>query len=180
MFASRLDSSCCAGPSAVLAALVASGIACDTFQFVGFLHAKQGQRQKQLKQLAGGWPLLHAYSASTQVVTASPCVSLTQNNKRRFTDPSLTRQSLQSGHLLLRHVPSQQVSHTGVPEIIQACRRVHCRDVLAPLRPKRGRCSRWLSNTDILRPSTRAGGCACGHGERPWTRTPVCLSPGAH
>ena len=45
-----------AGPSAVLAALVASGIACDTFQFVGFLHAKQGQRQKQLKQLAGGCP----------------------------------------------------------------------------------------------------------------------------
>lgn len=50
------DSDCmhCAGPSAVLAALVASGIACDTFQFVGFLHAKQGQRQKQLKRLAGG------------------------------------------------------------------------------------------------------------------------------
>ena len=49
---------CCAGPSAVLAALVASGIACDTFEFVGFLHAKQGQRQKQLQQLAGSYLLL--------------------------------------------------------------------------------------------------------------------------
>ena len=42
-----------AGPSAVLAALVASGLACDAFQFVGFLPAKQGQRLKQLQQLAG-------------------------------------------------------------------------------------------------------------------------------
>ena len=51
---------CSAGPSAVLAALVASGIACDTFQFVGFLHAKQGQRQKQLKQLAGSHSIYFA------------------------------------------------------------------------------------------------------------------------
>ena len=42
-----------AGPSAVPAALVASGLACDAFQFVGFLPARQGQRLKQLQQLAG-------------------------------------------------------------------------------------------------------------------------------
>ena len=42
-----------AGPSAVLAALVASGLSCDAFHFVGFLPAKPGQRQKQLQQLAG-------------------------------------------------------------------------------------------------------------------------------
>lgn len=42
-----------AGPSAVLAALVASGLSCEAFQSVGFLPAKPGQRQKQLQQLAG-------------------------------------------------------------------------------------------------------------------------------
>ena len=42
-----------AGPSAVLAALIASGLACDAFQFVGFLPTKQGRRLKQLQQLAG-------------------------------------------------------------------------------------------------------------------------------
>ena len=42
-----------AGPSAVLAALVASGLSCEAFHFVGFLPAKPGQRQKQLQQLAG-------------------------------------------------------------------------------------------------------------------------------
>ena len=66
----------CAGPSAVLAALVASGIACDTFQFVGFLHAKQGQRQKQLKQLAGVCPS-HLARASLLVIH-----SLTQSQSQ--------------------------------------------------------------------------------------------------
>ena len=37
----------------MLAALVASGLSCDAFQFVGFLPAKPGQRQKQLQQLTG-------------------------------------------------------------------------------------------------------------------------------
>lgn len=46
-----------AGPSAVLAALVASGLSCDAFHFVGFLPAKPGQRQKQLQQLAGVAPV---------------------------------------------------------------------------------------------------------------------------
>ena len=40
------------GPSALIAALTASGLPTDEFHFVGFLPHKSGQRQNKLKQLA--------------------------------------------------------------------------------------------------------------------------------
>src|SRR5688572_18497153 len=41
------------GPSAVIAALTASGLPAETFHFVGFLPHKSGQRRKRLEQLGG-------------------------------------------------------------------------------------------------------------------------------
>jgi len=41
------------GPSAPLAALVASGLATDRFQFCGFLPPKQGARLEAIKKLKG-------------------------------------------------------------------------------------------------------------------------------
>ncbi len=41
------------GPSALLAALVSSGLPSDTFLFAGFLPSKAGQRAARLKELAG-------------------------------------------------------------------------------------------------------------------------------
>jgi len=43
------------GPSAVLAALVASGLPTAEFTFIGFLPAKPTARTQKLQQLAGGW-----------------------------------------------------------------------------------------------------------------------------
>ena len=42
------------GPSAVLAALVASGLPTAEFMFIGFLPAKPTARLQKLQQLAGG------------------------------------------------------------------------------------------------------------------------------
>src|SRR5712691_5523912 len=41
------------GPSALIAALTASGLAADEFHFIGFLPHKSGQRRKQLAGLEG-------------------------------------------------------------------------------------------------------------------------------
>jgi 16S rRNA (cytidine1402-2'-O)-methyltransferase len=41
------------GPSAVMAALAAAGLATDSFYFGGFLPRKQGERRKLLEQLSG-------------------------------------------------------------------------------------------------------------------------------
>jgi 16S rRNA (cytidine1402-2'-O)-methyltransferase len=41
------------GPSAVIAALTASGLAADEFHFIGFLPHKSGQRRRKLEELKG-------------------------------------------------------------------------------------------------------------------------------
>ena len=57
-----------AGPSAVLAALVGSGLPTDAFQFAGFLPARSGQRLKRLEQLAGKC----AFSSGCCILPAAP------------------------------------------------------------------------------------------------------------
>ncbi|MGH9531239.1 MAG: 16S rRNA (cytidine(1402)-2'-O)-methyltransferase [Terriglobales bacterium] len=52
------------GPSAVMAALAASGLPTDSFRFAGFLPAKQGQRRKALEQVRD--------SESTEVFYEAP------------------------------------------------------------------------------------------------------------
>ena len=58
------------GPSAVLAALVASGLPTAEFMFIGFLPAKAAARLRKLRQLAG--------EGSSWLQLESPCRHLTR------------------------------------------------------------------------------------------------------
>jgi 16S rRNA (cytidine1402-2'-O)-methyltransferase len=56
------------GPSAVLAALAASGLGTDAFHFAGFLPAKQGQRRKTLEALRHEPATLIFYEAPHRIL----------------------------------------------------------------------------------------------------------------
>ncbi len=58
------------GPSAVLAALAASGLATDAFRFGGFLPHKAGQRLKLLESLAGEPETMIFYEAPHRILAA--------------------------------------------------------------------------------------------------------------
>lgn len=58
------------GPSAMLAALVASGLPTDQFHFGGFLPHKQGQRRKMLESLADEPATLIFYEAPHRILEA--------------------------------------------------------------------------------------------------------------
>jgi 16S rRNA (cytidine1402-2'-O)-methyltransferase len=58
------------GPSAFLAALVASGLATDAFSFGGFLPSKQGQRRAALEKLRGADTTHIFYEAPHRIVDA--------------------------------------------------------------------------------------------------------------
>jgi 16S rRNA (cytidine1402-2'-O)-methyltransferase len=58
------------GPSAVIAALAASGMPAETFLFAGFLPARAGARRRALKELAG--PLSQAALAITLILYEAP------------------------------------------------------------------------------------------------------------
>ena len=55
------------GPSAPLAALVASGLATERFQFCGFLPPKQGARMEAIKSLKGALSRPHSQDAAILV-----------------------------------------------------------------------------------------------------------------
>jgi len=55
------------GPSALVAALTASGLATDEFHFIGFLPHKPGQRQKRLERLKGYEGTLVIYESPYRV-----------------------------------------------------------------------------------------------------------------
>ena len=58
------------GPSAALAALAGSGLPTDAFHFGGFLPAKEGQRERVLKELAEETATLVFYEAPHRVLEA--------------------------------------------------------------------------------------------------------------
>lgn len=58
------------GPSAILAALVASGLSTDAFYFGGFLPRKNGERERLLASLAGLDATLVFYESPHRVVSA--------------------------------------------------------------------------------------------------------------
>jgi 16S rRNA (cytidine1402-2'-O)-methyltransferase len=55
------------GPSALIAALAASGLATDAFEFRGFLPAKSGQRRTVLEQLRGAEHTVVVYEAPHRI-----------------------------------------------------------------------------------------------------------------
>jgi 16S rRNA (cytidine1402-2'-O)-methyltransferase len=56
------------GPCALITALSASGLACDSFLFLGFLPAKQGLRQKALDEISAVNHTLVFYESSHRIV----------------------------------------------------------------------------------------------------------------
>jgi len=58
------------GPSALLAALVASGLPSDAFVYLGFLPRKAGERQRLLESVAGEPRTLVAYEAPHRLLEA--------------------------------------------------------------------------------------------------------------
>src|SRR5579859_455998 len=58
------------GPSAVIAALAASGLATDSFQFLGFLPARSGERRTMLESLRAAEQTTVLYEAPHRVVEA--------------------------------------------------------------------------------------------------------------
>jgi 16S rRNA (cytidine1402-2'-O)-methyltransferase len=55
------------GPSALVAALTASGLPTDEFHFIGFLPHKSGQRRKKLESLAGAAGTLVLYESPFRI-----------------------------------------------------------------------------------------------------------------
>jgi 16S rRNA (cytidine1402-2'-O)-methyltransferase len=58
------------GPSALVAALAASGLATDEFLFLGFLPSREGERRKALRALAGEPRTMVIYEAPHRLVDA--------------------------------------------------------------------------------------------------------------
>jgi 16S rRNA (cytidine1402-2'-O)-methyltransferase len=58
------------GPSALLSALVASGLPTDAFNFMGFLPAKSGQREKLLEEIREETATLIFYEAPHRILEA--------------------------------------------------------------------------------------------------------------
>ena len=56
------------GPSAILAALAASGLATDSFRFEGFLPAKHGQRRRVLERLRDAQNTVVFYEAPHRII----------------------------------------------------------------------------------------------------------------
>ncbi len=56
------------GPSAVLAALAASGLPTDQFRFIGFLPPKTGARRRLLEELAGETATVIAYESPHRIL----------------------------------------------------------------------------------------------------------------
>jgi len=71
------------GPSALIAALVASGLATDAFHFGGFLPARSGARRTLLQQLAGRPETLAFYEAPHRIVDVLEDVVATLGPDRR-------------------------------------------------------------------------------------------------
>jgi 16S rRNA (cytidine1402-2'-O)-methyltransferase len=59
-----------AGPSAALAALVASGLPCETFRFIGFLPARHNARRTTLRSLLDEQTTVIAYESPHRILEA--------------------------------------------------------------------------------------------------------------
>jgi 16S rRNA (cytidine1402-2'-O)-methyltransferase len=79
------------GPSALLAALAASGLATDAFHFGGFLPAKEGQRRRTLEALRGENATLIFYEAPHRIVETLQAVEEVLGPRRVVVARELTK-----------------------------------------------------------------------------------------
>lgn len=69
------------GPSAALTALSVSGLACDSFIFVGFLAKRPGKRQKELQELAAAPQTLIFYESPKRILRLLEEISAAMGNR---------------------------------------------------------------------------------------------------
>ncbi len=79
------------GPSALLAALVISGLPTDQFHFGGFLPAKQGQRRHLLESLADETATLIFYEAPHRILEALEDIEAVLGNRNIVAARELTK-----------------------------------------------------------------------------------------
>jgi len=79
------------GPSALLAALVVSGLPADQFHFGGFLPSKQGQRLKLLESLAPEPATLIFYEAPHRILEALEDIAATFSHREIAVARELTK-----------------------------------------------------------------------------------------
>ena len=79
------------GPSALLAALSASGLPTDAFLFHGFLPAKQGQRRKLLEELKNLAATLIFYEAPHRILEALEDIAITLGPRQVVLARELTK-----------------------------------------------------------------------------------------
>ena len=79
------------GPSALLAALVVSGLPTDQFHFGGFLPAKQGQRRRLLESLSYETATLIFYEAPHRITEALDDIAAVMGNRDVVAARELTK-----------------------------------------------------------------------------------------
>jgi 16S rRNA (cytidine1402-2'-O)-methyltransferase len=79
------------GPSAILAALVVSGLPTDQFHFGGFLPAKQGQRQRLLESLSNESATVIFYEAPHRILEALGDIAEVLGNRKIVVARELTK-----------------------------------------------------------------------------------------
>jgi 16S rRNA (cytidine1402-2'-O)-methyltransferase len=79
------------GPSALVAALAASGMPDEEFVFAGFLPARAGERRKALAALAGEPRVLVFYEAPHRIVATLEDILTTQGNRDAVIARELTK-----------------------------------------------------------------------------------------
>ena len=79
------------GPTAIETALVASGLATDSFRFGGFLPAKSGQRRKALEAVAAERATLVFYETPHRIATALADARQTLGDRRAVVARELTK-----------------------------------------------------------------------------------------
>ncbi|HHZ88333.1 MAG TPA: 16S rRNA (cytidine(1402)-2'-O)-methyltransferase [Chromatiales bacterium] len=90
------------GPSAVIAALSVSGLACDHFRFNGFLPRKAGERRTCLRQLAADSATLVFYESPHRIVDSLiDCVEVFGGTRQAVIARELTKtfETVQGGTL---------------------------------------------------------------------------------
>lgn len=79
------------GPSALLAALAASGLPAGNFHFIGYLPAKPAARRKALEQIAGEPATVAAYEAPHRILDTLADIALLLGDRRIVLARELTK-----------------------------------------------------------------------------------------
>lgn len=103
------------GASALLAALVVSGLPADQFHFGGFLPAKQGQRQRLLESLAAEPATLIFYEAPHRILESLADIAATLSHREIAVARELTKMHEE----VLRGAPAEVLAKLQAKDLIR-------------------------------------------------------------